>query len=138
MHNPWQHLADHHPDVDVVWTRLPGDMRGCTDGATVWMDTRLTQAQRRSVLCHETIHIERGTYPVCEAEERIVDRLCARRLVELDDLVHALQDDPHQALTSLAARLWVTVEDVRCRLGSLEPWELADIENRLDLEWGAA
>ena len=138
MHNPWNHLAEAHPHVDVVWVRLPGRMRGCTDGATIWMDPRLTQVQRRCVLCHETIHVERGTYPVCEAEERIVNRLCARRLVELDDLVSELQADPHQAVAALAAALWVTEDVVRCRLESLEPWELAHVENRLDLDWRVA
>lgn len=31
MFNPWRHLGEHLPHVDVIWTRLPGDLRGLTE-----------------------------------------------------------------------------------------------------------
>lgn len=139
MFNPWRYLADHHPHVKVVWTRLPGNLRAVTDGASViWMDERLCQSQRRVVLCHETLHIERGIIPADSVEERRVERLTAQRMIELDDLVDALRWNRHPTEEALADMLWVEPATVRTRLKHLEPWELAHIENQLDLDWGVA
>ncbi|MBR7191679.1 hypothetical protein KB201_05930 [Gordonia sp. SCSIO 19800] len=102
------------------------------------MDERLCQSQRRVVVCHETIHIERGIIPADEVEERRVDRLTAERMIDLDDLVDALRWNRHPNIANLADMLWVEPATVRTRLAHLEPWELAHIENQLDLDWGVA
>jgi hypothetical protein len=138
MFNPWRYLADHHPDVEVVWTKLPRKMRGCTDGETIWMDRRLTQVQRREVVCHETIHVERGTFPACEAEERTVNRISARRLIEIDDLIEALRENPQQTVSELAAKLWVEPGTMRLRIDTLRPSELELIEATFDPDWDVA
>lgn len=138
MFNPWRYLAEHHPQVKVVWTQLPGAVRAVTDGHTIWMDARLCQVQRRIAVCHETFHIERGIIPADEVEERRVDRLTAVRMIALDDLVDALRGNRHPDIAGLADMLWVEPATVRTRLAHLEPWELAHIENKLDLDWGVA
>ena len=130
-HNPWRHLAQHHPDVRVVWTRLPGGHRGCTDGATIWMDDRLSQVQRRVVICHETIHIERGIIPADAYEEARVQRLTAERLITTDQLVDAIRWHPHQSLEGLADALWVDVGCVRTRLRTMSADEQSHIESSL-------
>ncbi|AXQ64758.1 IrrE-like protein [Gordonia phage CheeseTouch] len=138
MFSPWRHLATHHPQVRVVWTRLPGPYRGYTDGRTIWMDNRLCQVQRRIVLTHETFHVERGIIPADPAEERIVEQLTAKRLIEIDDLVDALRWHRHPTAEVLADSLWVEPDTVRTRIGNLTPVELAHVENKLDLDWGVA
>lgn len=138
MFNPWRYLADNHPDVEVVWTKLPRKMRGCTDGETIWMDPRLTQIQRRETVCHETVHVERGTYPVCASEERTVNRISARRLIAIDDLVDALREGPQQSVSELAAMLWVEAKTLRLRLDSLDAFELETVEALFDSDWNVA
>lgn len=138
MFNPWRYLADHHPDVEVVWTKLPRKMRGCTDGETIWMDKGLTQVQRRETVCHETVHVERGTYPACPAEERTVNRISARRLIEIDELIEALREKPQQTVSELAAKLWVEEKTLRLRLDTLRPAEVKLIEEAFDPEWSVA
>ncbi|UXE05011.1 IrrE-like protein [Gordonia phage Lton] len=138
MFNPWRYLAEHHPQVKVVWTRLPGAVRAVTDGRTIWMDERLCQVQRRIAVCHETFHIERGIIPADSFEERRVEVLTAQRMIALDDLVEALRWNRAPTEAALADMLWVEPATVRTRLAHLEPWELAHIENKLDLDWGVA
>lgn len=131
MHNPWRHLAEHHADVRVVWSRLPGDTRGKTDGRTIWLDDRLSQAQRRVTVCHETIHIERGIIPADQLEESRVDRMTAQRLITTDQLVDALRWHQSQSLHGLAEALWVDVQTVRCRLESMTDTEQRRIADEL-------
>lgn len=130
-HNPWRHLAQHHPDVNVIWTHLGGQRRGCTDGHTIWMDSRLTQAQRRVVICHETIHIERGIIPADPTEEARVNRLTAERLITLPHLIDALRWHQHPSPHALAEALWVDPECVRTRLDTMSPAEHAVVEHAL-------
>lgn len=138
MFSPWHYLADHHPNVRVIRTRLPGPHRGCTDGRTIWIDDRLCQVQRRVVVCHETIHIERGIIPADALEERRVDLLTAERMIAIDDLVDALRWHRHPTADALADALWVEPTTVRTRVDHLSGIELAHIESELDLNWGVA
>lgn len=138
MFNPWKYLADNHPDVTVVWTQFRGRRRGATDGRAIWLDTRLCQTQRRVVLTHEIIHIERGIIPADPLEERRVERLAAERLIAIDDLVDALRWNRRPTVPSLAEMLWVEPATVQTRVDHLTPIELAHIENQLDLDWGVA
>lgn len=126
-HNPWRYLADHHPDVSVIWGRLTGGVRGYTDGATIWMNDRLTQVQRRITVCHETIHIERGIIPADPAEESRVERLTAERLITTSQLVDALRWHRHGTDIVLADHLWVDAATVRCRLDTMTPDERTEI-----------
>lgn len=135
-HNPWRHLATHHPDVRVIWTRFAGKARGCTDGATIWLDDRMTQAQRRVTVCHETIHIERGIIPADHWEEARVKRMTAERLITTSQLIDALRWHRHPSLSGLAETLWVDLTTVRTRLDTLGHDEQSEIE--AEIERGAA
>lgn len=131
LHNPWRHLAVHHPGVRVIWTRIPGATRGFTDGERIWLDDRLTQVQRRVTVCHETIHIERGIIPADSLEEARVNRLVAQRLISTDQLVDALRWHRHPSLPSLADNLWVDVATVKCRLDTMPEQEQSAIQQQL-------
>jgi hypothetical protein len=140
--HPWRTAAA--LGLDVYVQRLPDDAMGWwdPDGATVYIDSRCTQAERRSTLAHELVHAERGDEPCATGwhehkQERAVDAEAARRLIPLGDLVDALlwSRDEHE----LAWELWVDVAMVRARLQSLTPNEVQDIEERLEAaERGAA
>lgn len=137
LHHPWRHLAENHPTVRVVWACLSGGARGYTDGQRIWIDPRLTQAQRRVTVCHETIHIERGFIPADDAEERIVEQLTAERLITTGQLVDAIRW--HRSVTpgtlvAIAETLWVDAATVQCRLDTMtgrERGEVADTLRRL-------
>ncbi|WP_448222402.1 hypothetical protein [Gordonia iterans] len=131
MHDPWGYLAEHHPTVRVHWARLPGRLRGFTDGLHIWMDDRLTQVQRRVTVCHETIHLERGIICDDPCEERTVDELTARRLISTRHLVDALRWHRHPSLHGLAETLWVEPATVQCRLDTMDVDEQAAIEAEL-------
>jgi hypothetical protein len=67
------------------------------------------------------------------AEERAVDEITARRLITLGSLADGLRWtlDAHQ----LADHLWVDLPTLRTRMTTLDPIEVADLENELDGEW---
>ncbi|MBX9919123.1 MAG: hypothetical protein K2Y33_04720 [Mycolicibacterium frederiksbergense] len=101
----------------------------------VWICRRLRQVHRRCTLTHELIHLERGPVaPHLQAkEERIVDELAARRLIELHDLIEGLQwsRDPDE----LADALWVDVPTLNTRMTTLDPVEVAQLEHALEDQW---
>lgn len=92
--NPWRALRA------MGWVRLQwahvepgGGLVECGPaGTTIVLDPRLPRVERRCVLGHEVIHVERGlphpaTPPELVAkEEAAVDRTLALRLVPLDEL----------------------------------------------------
>lgn len=98
--NPWRELRA-RPHITLEWTLLRGDgghwVLHADGTATIHLDPRLSQRERRCVLAHELIHDERrigyGRHVpplLVDAEERWVWRETARRLVpaaELEDLV---------------------------------------------------
>lgn len=90
------------------------------DKRLIWLDSRLTQAERRCSLAHELGHLERGS--LCDpaahtAEERAVEEWAARRLIDAHALSHALQWSCH--LDEVAEELWVDEHLVRARLRCL-------------------
>lgn len=129
MFNPWKYLGERLPHVDIVWTRMPGDLRGLTDGRIIWMDPRMTQAQRRCVVAHETVHCERGV-PADGKEERRVETIAARRLITLERLVDALAWSRHTG--EVASELWVDVPMLVALAHSLTPAERAWIDTQLE------
>ena len=83
--------------VLVRTARLPGGVMGLWDERTrtVWLDTRLTSAERRGTLAHELVHAERGDVPCGDPaldarQERRVEREAARLLLPLAALAHVL------------------------------------------------
>lgn len=106
---------------------------GFQRGRRICLCRTLTQAERRGTLTHELAHRERGPVPAAAAEERAVDRIAARRLITVEQLLDGLRwtRDPDQ----LAEHLWVDLPALRARMDGLDPIEVADPENRLDGEW---
>lgn len=133
MWNPWRRLGE-LAQVTLVWEpELP--CRGLTTFATetIQMRTGQLQAERRSTLTHELVHLERGPFPrwATRREERAVNLEAARRLITFDDLVDAMLwcYDECEA----AEHLWVDVRMVRARLAGLTKAETAELNRRLDL-----
>lgn len=100
--NVWRSIRDQdHIHVRVIG-RLPQECGGgCVvrrPGGQVWilLDAALSATERRAVLAHELVHLERGSCryegspaswdAVVAKEERMVDRTVAERLVPLGEL----------------------------------------------------
>lgn len=133
MWNPWRRLGE-LTEITLVWEpELPS--RGLTTFATdtIQMRTGQLQAERRSTLTHELVHLERGPFPrwATRREERRVNDEAARRLITFEQLVDAMQWclDEHEA----AEHLWVDVRMVRARLHGLTGAETLELNRRLDL-----
>ena len=93
--NPWAALRS-RPSTALVWQPLVGG-GGCVEvspdgGEVVVLDPRLSRRDRRAILAHELVHLERrvlpaGTpRPVVDREEFQVRAETVRRLVPGDDL----------------------------------------------------
>lgn len=136
MYHPWRAFR-RLADWTLTLRRLPltgpaVELHWAT--RTIHMDKRLLQAERRSAIAHELVHIERGPVPrdpwLAAREELAVEQETARRLIPLDRLVDALvwAHDLYEA----ADELWVDVETLRVRLDHLHPAEKAVLKERLD------
>jgi hypothetical protein len=136
MHHPWgafRRLAD----WTLHFAHLPGDLLGQTDFATktVTLDSRLTQAERRCTIAHETQHIHRGPVPAAlrGREEGRVDRIAARLLLaDIRAVGEALAWS--QCLEEAADELWVDEATLRTRLRHLHPAERAYLHRRLEVQ----
>lgn len=136
--HPWRHAAEHYPDVIInCYRELPEQVWGFTSFSLrkVWLCRRLRQVHRRCTLTHELIHLERGPVPrhLQAREERIVDGLAARRLIEMDDLIEGLRWSREPA--ELADALWVDEPTLNARMADLDPLETAHLEHELGDEW---
>jgi hypothetical protein len=136
--NPWAHIGKHYPHIRVVLDQeLPAQVWGMQAGDCIWLCRRLNQVRRRCTLAHEIGHLERGIAPTnpiaLVKEERAVSRLAAKRLITIDALTEALRwtREPHQ----LAEALWVDIPTLEARMQSLDPIEVAQLENELDGQW---
>lgn len=119
----------HDVECDVV--DLPDDVLGLAfhDERRIEIAEGLLQVERRCVLAHELVHLERGPCAGHHArEESAVDHEAARRLITLEALTTALlwSQDEHE----LADELWVDVAMVRARLAGLTTIERDAIERR--------
>lgn len=131
LYHPWRRLRD-LVDVTLYWHdgHPPGWCRHSTQ--EVSLQRGMTQAERRSTLTHELVHLERGPavrgYGV--REEREVDKEAARRL--LPD-VRAVGEALAWAscLEEAADELWVDLGTLRARLEHLHPAERAYLRRRL-------
>lgn len=144
-YDPYEVLAS-HPELRLRVAPLDPDVAGCfdPDTRTIWLDSRLTQGERRATLSHELHHALRGDaltgVPCVDlAQERHAVAESARALISVDDLLDALlwSRDEHE----LAEMLWVDVETVRTRLAGLTPAEQRTLDERLfvlEEEWGSA
>lgn len=120
--SPWRYWRTRHPDVAVYETELAGDLLGCVDveGRRIWLDSRLTAAEKRSTLAHEFGHLERGSVcdPAAECtEEKAVEAWAANKLIDAHALARALQWSCRP--DEIAEELWVDEHMVRARLRTL-------------------
>ena len=127
MYHPWRDLRA-RAHLSLRWAVLP--LLAVTDGASIYMDSRQSQRQRRSTLTHELVHLDRGD-TTCQSSrvERAVEAEAARRLIPLDALVDALlwsQDE-----TEMAEELWVDVPTLVARIEGLTEAERDHVEAAL-------
>lgn len=139
--HPWRDLrALAH--IVIHFDELRPGVWGVNDGADqIWLDSRLSQVERRCTLAHELEHLRRD-HNGCqdEATERTVEAAAARYLMPdprtvADALVWA-----HGDLEAAADELWVDEPTLRARLDArhLHPAERAIIVKRINaLEVGA-
>jgi hypothetical protein len=125
MYHPWLHLRS-LAELVIHWARPSADAPGATDGGTViWLDPRLLQVERRCVLTHELVHVERG-HRGCQppAVETLVRRETALRLISLEALLE--QARWTREFVEMAHELWVTEQILTDRIGALTPgeWQL--------------
>ena len=117
MH-PWRRLRE-LAHVTLLWH--DGGPKGVTNFAaqTISLRRGMTQAERRSTVLHECLHIERGPAltTLAAREELRVEKETARLL--LPDM-HRVADD-----------LWVDEQLLRCRLRHLHPSERGYLQQRL-------
>lgn len=141
MDHPWRRLRG-LPHWDVVWCDLPAGVLGATDheARQILMQRGLLQAQRRSTLCHELEHVERGPLPVDDVlaarEEAAVEQAAARRLISLEALGEALAWS--RGLAECADELWVDEGLLEVRLRHLHPAERQYLKRRLEHDESAA
>jgi hypothetical protein len=130
--HPWRRFAELR-HVRLLWH--DGGEAGVTDfvDATVSLRRGMTQAERRTTVLHECLHVERGPVPVtlAEREELRVEKLTARLLLpDLEVVAAALAWT--RDLYEAADELWVDEQALRVRLEHLDPREHAWLAARLD------
>ncbi len=122
MHHPWGDLR-RRPHINLTWTPLPEQLAAVTDGRErIWMDTTLSQVERRCAICHELAHIDLGH--ACgddPALELAASKLAARRLIWITDLESVFGWSLQPA--EQADILWVTEAVLQVRLEHLHPAE---------------
>lgn len=123
--DPWRHLREWYPDVQVHETKLPWPIQGCIDfrKRIIWLDCRLTSAQRRSALAYELGYLELAPVTPDGGGADQVNDWASRLLVPFDDLLRCCQES--DSLESIAAELQVDVPMLRARLRGLSDQEQA-------------
>lgn len=136
LYNPWRDARDRLPHVDIVFVdNLPSGVRGRTHGNTIEIDANADRCERSSTLTHEIAHYDRDCLvpvdPVLHArEETRVERIAARRLVALDQLVDAVRWSRHAP--EIADDLWIDVTMLKALIASLTPTERAHVAAAID------
>lgn len=132
MDDPWNDLRG-RSDVTLHVVELPPGLRGLCDvrTRTIWMTKGMRQRQRRAVLRHELLHLDRGEVfsnaHFRNREEAAVEQETARMMISLHALCDALRwtRDAHQ----LADELHVPVDLVALRMSTMyHPRERAAVK----------
>lgn len=137
-YHPWRDLD--RLDVDVRFAHLEAGELGCfdPDTRTIWLAVGLTQAERRSTLAHELVHVERDHEPCVTPwherhQERAVELEAARRLIDLDALMDAMAYC--LSLEEAAEELHVDADLLRIRISMLDVEDQEIIRRRFAAEW---
>lgn len=136
-YHPWRALQG-LPHITIHWSKSV--TRGRVDGHRITLHPLLTQAERRSTLAHELVHLERGQPPphLAAREELVVEEIAARRLVGLGDLAAAILWHDGRAHDEMADDLWVDRAILVARIRALRPDERAYIEQIISKREGSA
>jgi hypothetical protein len=123
LFHPWRMLRE-MAHVTLRW-HDGGHLGWCRHSTQeVSIQNRLTQAERRSTICHEILHLQRGP-GICgysDDEEKLIDRDAARLLIDIHDLGKAMQWSSNY--DEMAIDLWVDRATVQTRMDNLHPAEL--------------
>lgn len=130
MLHPWRLLRE-RDDLTLSVRDLGDDgPLGLTDGSTIILTTGLLQVERRCVLLHELIHLERGIPHSADVrEEAAIEREVARRLIPLCELVDALRWS--REVEEIAEACWVMPHLIPIRMQNLHPAELSAVREVL-------
>ncbi|ORJ99831.1 hypothetical protein A6F58_00535 [Prescottella equi] len=104
---------------------------------TVYLCRSLTQRERRATLTHELMHVVRGVVPrdlawLEEKEDRVVDRLAARQLIDIEEFIDALCWAGHSTNDECAEELWVDLDMLEVWVDSLSETEIEYIRSEVD------
>jgi len=132
MIHPWRRLRD-LAHVTLLWH--DGGPKGLTNfrAQTISLRRGMTQAERRSTVLHECLHIERGPAltTLAAREEQRVERESARLLLpcvrQVGEALAWARD-----LAEAADELWVDESILRTRLDTLHPSERHYLRQRLE------
>lgn len=126
-------------DVPEGWQLVRARLAPGQLGETHWPSRTITltlglpYAAKRCTLLHECIHVERGPSPAKaydDREEAVVQRITARRLIDLRALAEALAESCDRL--HVADLLEVTPAVLDTRLRCLHPSEVHYLRERLD------
>lgn len=130
--HPWRRLRD-LADVTLLWH--DGGPAGLTNfgESTISLRRGLNQAERRSTVLHECLHVERGPVPLgmARGEEVRVEKEAARLLMPDIKVVGEALAWAHD-LGEAADELWVDEQMLRVRLQHLHPAERGWLKQRLE------
>lgn len=132
--HPWHWARDQYPHLVIDCTRhLAGEAMGLLGETTIWIRRGSSQRERRTSLTHEITHIE---YP--DASEAEVERITARRLITVEQIIDAFCWLRHPTTEELADHWWVDKQAAHTRMLNLDPIEVAQIEAATDGDWSWA
>lgn len=135
--SPWRYLREKHPGFHVHEVELEPGLLGCTDHQRrlIWLDSRLTAAEKRCTLAHELGHLALDTacgHQAFPAAEQLVDEWAASRLIRGRDLARSFSWSLH--LSEIAEELFVDVKTlrarIRCATDEEQDWVMAVIARR--------
>jgi hypothetical protein len=138
MIHPWRRLR-HLTHVTLLWADEGPAGETDFEASTITLRRGMTQAERRSTVLHECLHVERGPVPMglASREELRVWKEQARLLLPdvepIGDALAWCQGD----VVAAAEELWVCEDTLRVRLTHLHPAERGWLKRRLEQEESA-
>ena len=134
IYHPWRDArAREHLTIRFV-DYLPAGVRGRIRGDVVEVNRHMLGDERRCTIAHELVHHERRIFPVDPVlrarEELKVERIAARRLVALEQLVNVLCWT--RRTEEVADELWVDVPMLVALVQSLTDTERRWIDEQLE------